>query len=41
VLACQYIAQKAGVTPTDVDAFLWTRRQESDLNFHLTPTTAY
>lgn len=41
ILACQQIAEKAGVTMCDVDEYLWTRRKECTDPFHLTLTTHY
>lgn len=41
ILACQQIAERAGITMCDVDEYLWTRRKECKDPFHLTWTTHY
>lgn len=41
IIACRQIAEKSGKTACDVDNYLWSRRKECNLPFHLTITTNY
>jgi hypothetical protein len=41
VIACDAVAKAAGLRPSDIDAYLWLRRDEPTKPFHLTMTTHY
>jgi hypothetical protein len=42
IIACDYIAEKLGITPMQVDDILWQKRREFTIYpFHLTVTTDY
>jgi hypothetical protein len=41
ILACEKLARAADCMMCDVDTFLWIRRKQSDMPFHLTITTDY
>ena len=41
IIACQKIATECGVSMCKVDDYLWLKRKEYDMPFHLTVTTDY
>jgi len=41
ILACKKLAEAAKCTMQDTDTFLWLKRKECDMSFHLTITTDY
>lgn len=41
IVACQKIAKECGVTMCKVDDYMWLKRKEYDMPFHLTMTTDY
>lgn len=41
LMACDWLAEKARCSMTDVDAYLWTQRKASNDKIHLTITTDY
>jgi len=41
VLACKKLQELTGWNISEIDAWLWLRRKEATLPFHLTITTDY